>query len=289
VEPSAVTYDMRDDADDLWGLGVGCNGLIRIFLQPLGHETGYEPFASIARRLVATDEAAVATVISSERDDLTEGATLIWQPHRGVTWRSPQLDAAHPLSSVIERGCSQAFEVGRARFVPSEAGVYVLYAPLQPVPRVLVLGAGLDAIPVVSMAADLGWFVTVADHRPAYIARGGFARAERVLTIDPRALSEQIDLDSFDAILVMSHHLVTDRSYLEQLAAVAPRYVGVLGPPARRARLLQDLGDQGEALRPKLKGPVGIDIGADSPESIALSILAELQSVFAASREKQVR
>jgi xanthine/CO dehydrogenase XdhC/CoxF family maturation factor len=130
------------------------------------------------------------------------------------------------------------------------------------------------------MAAELGWFVTVADHRPAYIERSGFARAERALLVEPGALARTLALADFDAIVVMSHHLATDRKYLAELARVDTRYLGVLGPRARRARLLADLATEAPALRPRLRGPVGIDIGADSPESIALSILADLQATL---------
>src|SRR5690606_32261730 len=107
-----------------------------------------------------------------------------------------------------------------------------------------------------------------------------FERADKVLEVDPRELPRQIELGQFDAVLVMSHHLETDRVYLSHLVDVPARYLGVLGPPARRARLLDALGEAGEALRPRLKGPIGLDLGADSPESIALSIVAELQAVF---------
>lgn len=285
-ESAAVTYDMRDDADDLWGLGVGCNGLIRIFLQPLLDEHGYEPFASIAQQLMARERAAVATVIESGATDLPAGATLILRPSRNshTDWQLGNVDDSR--SRRLKDGCERALAAGRAEFrIEPETGTGVLYAPLQPVPRVLVLGAGLDAIPIVNMATDLGWLVTVADHRPAYVAREGFARAERILEIDPRSLAAQLPLGEFDAILVMSHHLVTDRTYLSQIAGVDVRYVGVLGPPARKERLLKALGEEGHALRDRLRGPVGLDIGADSPEAIALSILAELQTLFATSRE----
>jgi xanthine/CO dehydrogenase XdhC/CoxF family maturation factor len=134
------------------------------------------------------------------------------------------------------------------------------------------------------MTAELGWFVTVADHRPAYLARGGFARAERALLVEPGALSRALDLAAFDAIIVMSHHLATDRKYLAELASVDAAYLGVLGPRARRARLLADLGGDARRLDARLRGPVGIDIGADSPESIALSILADLQATLSASK-----
>ena len=162
----------------------------------------------------------------------------------------------------------------------AEQGCRVLYSPLQPIPKLLVLGGGLDAIPLVSMAAELGWFVTVADHRPGYLARGGFERAERAVLVEPPRLATSLPLGDFDAVVVMSHHLATDRKYLAQLAGVANRYLGVLGPRARRDRLLEDLAEAAPQLRERLKGPVGLDIGADSPESIALSILADLQATI---------
>ena len=122
--------------------------------------------------------------------------------------------------------------------------------------------------------------MTVADHRPGYLARGGFDRAERAVLVEPGKLAATLPLADFDAVVVMSHHLATDRQYLAELASSRARYLGVLGPRARRDRLLDELRDVAPGLGERLKGPVGLDIGADSPESIALSILAELQATL---------
>jgi xanthine/CO dehydrogenase XdhC/CoxF family maturation factor len=272
--PAAVTYDLRDAADELWGLGIGCNGVLRVFLQPLRAGVRYQPFAAIAECWRGTETAGSATVIESGDPALPVGTTVIARA------------GAHEVFGAVTRvpdgivaGARRAAEEGRARLV-AEAASSVLYAPLRPIPQLLVLGAGLDAVPLVGMAAELGWFVTVADHRPAYVVRPGFERAERTLHVEPDALAASLALDAFDAIVVMSHHLPTDRKYLAQVATTSCRYVGVLGPRARRERLLADLGSQAAQLRDRLKGPVGLDIGADSPESIALSILAELQSIL---------
>ena len=270
---AAITYDLRDEADDLWGLGVGCNGLIRVFLQPLEPEQDYAPFTAIARRLMGTERAAAATVIEPGGSALPRGGTLIRTADASEPWG---LDAAG--TERLAAGCDEALRSGTSLYAGDDTGAGVLYSVLAPVPRLLVLGAGPDAVPLVRMAAEVGWLVTLADHRPAYIDKGGFEDAERVSTVDPPALGSEIDLEIFDAVIVMSHHLNTDRTYLAQLATVGADYVGVLGPPARKARLLDELGAAGDTLRSRLKGPVGLDIGADSPESIALSILAELQA-----------
>jgi xanthine/CO dehydrogenase XdhC/CoxF family maturation factor len=273
-----VTYDLRDEADELWGLGIGCNGLIKIFLQPLYAAEDYEPFATIAQCMTAREAAAIATVIESPHHELVAGATLV--RHGG---QSTARDMPHAWTSRLATRCDETLKSGRATFA-NAAGLGVLCAPIKRIPRLLVLGAGLDAIPLVRLAGDLGWLVTVADHRPAYTKRLGFETATAVHTLEAAKVSRALDLDEFDAIIVMSHHLTTDQAYLAQLGSVRARYIGVLGPPARKQRLLDALPDRGGALRAKLKGPVGLDIRADSPESIALSIVAELQAVFADPR-----
>jgi xanthine/CO dehydrogenase XdhC/CoxF family maturation factor len=277
-----VRYDLRDEADELWGLGIGCNGLIGVFLQPLFATDAYEPFAAIAACMLAGRAAAVATVIEAGDTDLVAGATLIRTADEKRSW-----GLTDAVAERIAATCDAVMKSGRPEYARDETGARVLYAPLQPVPRLLLLGAGLDAIPVVNLASDLGWIVTVADHRPAYTARPEFGRAEELRLVEPPSLAESIDLDAYDAIVVMSHHLATDQTYLAQLAGVRAIYLGVLGPPARKQRLLDALGERGDGLHGRLKGPVGLDIGADSPESIALSIVAELQAAFARGKVRQ--
>jgi xanthine dehydrogenase accessory factor len=271
---AAVTYDLRDSADELWGLGIGCNGLLRVFLQPLLTTNDYQPFGAIAECLAGARRAGVATIIESERPDVAIGATAV------ADESAERLFGAADAAATVLRGAGHAALRSDSAHLVSDRGCRILYAPVQPTPKLLVLGAGLDAIPLVSMAAELGWFVTVADHRPGYVARAGFERAERVLLVEPERLAAALPLGDFDAIVVMSHHLATDRRYLAQLASVDSRYLGVLGPRARRDRLLDDLADVAPRLGERLKGPVGLDIGADSPESIALSILADLQATL---------
>ncbi len=259
--------------DELWGLAIGCNGLLRVFLQPLQPARDYEPFTSIAAVLRGSQRGGIATVIDGAGSGLPTGATVIAGP-------APRtFGLARAAAATVVAGAQRAAEAARAELV-KEGGATVLYAPLQPIPRLLVLGAGLDAVPLVGMAVELGWFVTVADHRPAYLARAGFERADRKVQVEPGELAVELPLAEFDAVVVMSHHLPTDRKYLGELAAANHRYVGVLGPRARRERLLTDLGERAAPLRDRLKGPVGLDIQADSAESIALSILAELQSTL---------
>lgn len=274
-EARPVTYDLRDEADELWGLGIGCNGLIRVLLQPLSPADGFEPFATTSRLSLDRARAVSVTVIESGPDQAPPGSCFVWRPGGEIEFSSM---AGEEESSLAR--CAEVSEAEVARHVVEGEGRSLLYAPVRAVPRLLVLGAGLDAVPLVRMATALGWRVSVADHRPGYIEREGFGLADELSLVDPLNLRRDVDLTRFDAVIVMSHHLLTDRAYLEELADLPLRYLGVLGPGARRERLLSDLGETGERLRDRLIGPVGLDIGADSPETIALSILAELQTRF---------
>jgi xanthine/CO dehydrogenase XdhC/CoxF family maturation factor len=144
-----------------------------------------------------------------------------------------------------------------------------------------VLGAGPDAGPVVEIATLLGWRITVADHRAAYLDRTRFADGTELVELRPERLAYELSLGDFDAAVVMSHHLVSDAQYLRALAAAAVPYVGLLGPAARRSRLLAELGRDADRLGDRLFGPVGLDIGARTPEAIAVAIVAEIQAFLA--------
>jgi xanthine/CO dehydrogenase XdhC/CoxF family maturation factor len=152
---------------------------------------------------------------------------------------------------------------------------------LAPPPHLLVCGAGPDVVPVVVCARNLGWRVTVVDHRPAYAQESRFPGA-LVRRVDAAALRDAVDLTRCHAALVMSHHLKSDESYLRVLAESGiPDYVGLLGPRVRRARLAEELGPLQQTLNSRLRGPVGIDIGASTPEAIALSIVSQIHGWLA--------
>jgi xanthine/CO dehydrogenase XdhC/CoxF family maturation factor len=226
--PQTVTYDLGQGDDELWGMGVGCDGLMRMQLQPLLPKDEYAPFAEIARILGGNDAQEV---------------------------RVPLVDGSNSALTIL----------------------------VEPPPQILVLGAGLDAEPVVRFAAELGWRCTVVDHRKAYIDNGDFAAAVATCCTASNRLSDALDLDQYDMAVVMSHHLASDRDYLMHLADTSIAYIGLLGPPNRRERLVADLGAPGRKLEGRLYGPAGILIGGRGPAAIALSIVAQMQQKLSAS------
>lgn len=285
--PQCVTYDLGRNDEELWGLGVGCDGLMRIFLQPLLPDDGYQPFSAYAE-VLAGDAAGIAiTLLESQHSMLRPGATLVRANDDMLAFGVPDghcdvLVAASQAAFAEKKSYTRALEV-------DGYSVKALIALLLPPPRILILGAGLDAEPLLRLATELGWRATVQDHRPAYIERGDFSTAEEVLSVAADSLAGQVALDRYAAAIVMSHHLATDRSYLRLLAGSAIPYVGLLGPGDRRKRLMEDLGAAGRSLAHRLHGPAGFDIGAAGPASIALSILAEIHAALAGDPRQGTR
>jgi xanthine/CO dehydrogenase XdhC/CoxF family maturation factor len=274
-----VTYDLRDEVDDVFGLGVGCNGLIRVFIQPLLPEDDYQPFAALRTLYGEPEPSLSATVIETETRGIPAGSTFLLT--EDGTWSSVGNADTQQFANLLNTHQGERTQAEMTARYTRIDGYGVLFAPLYPIPRLLVLGAGLDSVPLVRIAAELGWYVDLVDHRPAYLERDDLSAADSVRLVDPRDSRNTLgQAGKYDAAVVMSHHLETDAAYLRALAALDLRYLGVLGPPARRVRLLEKLEAEFPDLRRRLHGPIGLDIGGAGPEVIALSILAELQSVF---------
>ena len=259
-EARSVCYDMRGEHDILFGTGVGCDGMLKVLLQPLspGGDDPWAPLARMAELAMRSEASRCAVVVEGEEAPV------------GATFMDEEVPAEHP------NGLHTLKNPARK----------VLVYPLAPIPRLLVLGAGVDAVPLVEFAERLGWRVTVCDHRRSYLERGDLGAAESVLELRPESVAEHVDLDPWNACVVMSHHLASDRAYLAALANRPIPWVGVLGPKARRERLLRELGDGAGELTDKLRGPVGLDIGANDPASIALSIMAELTADYARRNQR---
>lgn len=278
-KPQIVSYDLSGDNDELWGLGVGCDGLMRVFLQPLSVGKEYEPFSALAELLSGTERATAATVINSDVDRVAIGATLLQ-----LSGSSQCFGLDSDVADALRANCLEHLVSGDTALEEhSMAGgtLQVFYSAITPIPRVVLLGAGLDAEPLVSLVAEMGWRCTVVDHRPAYIDNNDFASAERTICCPADEVRTHLDLGHFDFAVVMSHHLASDRSYLRQLADADIAYIGLLGPSARRRRLLEELGDVAEKLFGRVHGPAGVDLGGRGPAAIALSIVAEMQQVLA--------
>jgi xanthine/CO dehydrogenase XdhC/CoxF family maturation factor len=237
-----------------------------ILLTRVAAANDWQPLAHLSAELAAHRETAVGLVVESENTARPAGSVIIPGNERreDAAIRSSLINAASSL------------QVG---WVDSgEVGTKVFALPLALPPRVLLLGAGPDTVPIVDFATRLGWKVTLIDHRSAYAQAAHFPAAERVVHARPDEFASMVDLTRYVAAVVMSHHLPSDLAYLQVLASSDVPYVGLLGPAIRREKLLTDLGTAANRLRPRLRAPVGLALGGRAPESIALAIVSEIHA-----------
>jgi xanthine dehydrogenase accessory factor len=286
-----VTYDLRNADDLVWGLGLGCEGAMHILVLRVGPREEWQPLVHLAAALAAHSPTAIGVVTESRDEALPTGALLLPGAPTPAAEPVPAASAAPVAARALPPQAAALLEprvLAALAAAPGAAAVgrleepegrwKLLLLPLALPPRLLLLGAGPDALPVVDFAARLQWRVTVADHRPAYAVPAHFPLAARVVLAQPQEIAQALDLGRFDAAVVMSHHLPSDLEYLRALSASPVAYVGLLGPPARREKLLSELGPEAQPLRRRLRAPVGFNLGGRTPEAIALAIVAEVHA-----------
>ena len=274
-----VIYDMTSPDDLVWGLGLGCNGVVHVLLERLPGGDGPALLRFLADCLEARRRGVVATLFRADRE-LAVGRRLMLDADGAASGSlgDPELDR------VVLGDAREVLTTGRATRVASYPGAEVLIEWVGPPPPLVIFGAGPDAVPLVRFAKSLGWHVTVADHRAAYASRDKFPEADEIVHAGLVEMRDRVELDERSLVVVMTHNYHHDLELLEFLLPAPVRYLGVIGPRQRTRQLLADLAKRGvapgeERLR-SLHGPLGLDIGGDTPEEIALAALAEIQAVL---------
>jgi xanthine dehydrogenase accessory factor len=281
-EAVVTTYDTTDDDDIVFGVGLGCKGVITILIEPVRPENPAVDFLTFAKScFMERDPGVVATVVRTHGGaGAKPGARLL---SRSGHSRSDITDLG--LKSQIEAAIGCVPEAPKLIMLTLEHGaVDVFVERIQPPVPLIVFGAGHDAMPVVRLAKELGWHVTLVDHRPAYATAARFPRADRIVVGGPAGMSSKIRMTGETLALVMTHNYLRDLEWLGLLLPSPARYVGLLGPRRRADQLLADLQQRrvqptGDQLS-RFYAPVGLDIGAESPFEVALSIVSEMQTVM---------
>lgn len=270
-EPQLVFYDLTADDEVVWGWGLGCNGAIEVFVEPA--EKAVETAEALRRAIEDERAVAVITVLDSGTRELARGDRSI--VHEGISATGLIAEAG---AAAIETGKTSIQEL---EFPDGAARCFI--EVIEPPLRLLVCGAGHDAIPMLEAAAGLGWRVDVADDRESMLNPERFPRARRFVHSDPGKIDEAAEIDGRTFVIVMSHNYLRDRDYLRSLIGSSAAYVGMLGPRARLQRLLNDLSSDGVEVPSddeiRLHGPAGLDLGAEGPEEIAAAIVAEILAV----------
>jgi len=261
--PEVVTYDLRDDSDGAWQKGLGCGGAVTIVLQPLSAKHQYLGLDQVHKILCAN-------------------RPLVYQQRLDAPSLSP--DCWH----IEEAGGAHLENYGDGRSsVVEQNGLRWLNTLIHPAPQLLIFGGGPDAAPIAGLAANIGWHVIVVEHRVNYAKLEDFPNAA-IIRKEPDTLEAGDIKRAPSAIVVMTHNLTLDAKALVYAKNSDARYVGVLGPQHRRLKVETLAGISNQDFKHYYAGPVGLDIGATLPETIALSILAECHQVVEAQPKQRI-
>lgn len=272
-----IRYDHSENADIIWGLGLGCAGVVDVLLERVDKDNP-GPLTLIAEVIKTRTSAIMATIISSENSSFKVGERWRQNGTGSVSFTD-----AWPFPASLNDCLIRSVEKQNGAII-TEQGAEVLIEQINPLTRLLVFGAGADAVPLVTIGAEIGWYLEVFDKRSAYASTARFPLADRLVCCSSNQLSEQITIDEHTIAIVMTHNYLQDLEILKFLLPHIKHYIGVLGPQRRLALLLKDLADEkiqvSDAQKAILYGPAGLDIGADTAEEIALSIVSEIQTVL---------
>jgi xanthine dehydrogenase accessory factor len=278
--PEVVTYDLMEDDEDVWGLGVGCNGVIDVLLEPLT-----ESYRPAVEAFAAGRDVAVLTVLDGT-GDLERGDRAYFRPDDRSLETPDGEDAdawptgvvADPAAELAERGRSDVVEVDT-----DDGRLAVFVDGMAAPPDLVVFGTGHDVGPVTELAARSDFRVTVVGFRGGVDLDDRFPDADRTLTTSPGRVGEDLALDDRTCAVVMTHNFVDDRLTVETLLDSPVPYVGLMGPRERFEEMLDDFESEGrtfdESELSSLYTPVGLDLGGGTPYQIAHSIVAEALAV----------
>ena len=271
-------YDLTADDEAVWGWGLGCNGVVDVFVEPA--ERAVEMAGAIRQAVDERRELAAVTVVEvPEGSGVAPGARMLVQPSGEAegSLGAPDLDRRAVGAS------RAALHDGRTGLTDLGDGVRAFVEALVPPIRLLVCGAGHDAIPLVRYGAEMGWRVEVLDDRPAFLTAERFPQAAAFVQAEPADAAAAAGVDRRTYAVVMSHNFLRDKDYLRSFLGSGVAYLGMLGPRARLDRLLAELAREGPAPHDRdldiVHSPAGLDLGAEGAEEIAWAIVAEILSV----------
>ncbi|WP_417804203.1 XdhC family protein [Thalassospira lucentensis] len=242
-----LEYDGNDEDDVFFKLGVGCGGKVYIMLQPLSSDNDLglgELRQALQARQTGYYRQKVGECIASFSGD----------------------ENVLPGQQV-------------ARLMPDEKGDDWLVTPIRPEPHILIVGGGLDARPVVNIAHEMGWKVSLADPRPANARPEHFPNVSNIVR-DVASLGDYANERRVDAVILMAHSVSIDADALKAMSTSNVRHVSALGPRHRFANVLDHAGLREHALPFPVSSPAGLDIGGQLPESIALSMLSGIHQAL---------
>ena len=298
-QSAIIRYDTTADGDIIFGSGLGCQGIVHVLIEPLPPVGAVnDPLGCIARALTARHAGVLASVCAVDQPDAGPPlGAYAWfeegdvpgewiEPSAGTEIGADLADLSRDARDALRRGRPGVRDYRLA----NGARVEIFLDVIRPARSLLICGAGDDARPLAGLGRELGWRVRVVDGRRAYATPARFPAVDELLVCPPAEFGARVPVEPGEAVVLMTHNYLHDRNFLGALLDSRAGYLGVLGPRRRTERLLAELarltrrGAFGKRSLRRVHGPAGLDIGAESPEQIALAIVAEIEAVSAGRR-----
>ena len=281
--PMLVTYDTTDDDDAKLGVGLGCNGIIHILIEPIQADKQENPIQLFKLFLSKREPVVLITLFTmNDKQAAQPGTCLLLTKKEDIKGTFPDEAIKDMLLADAKDVLVNGNSVTKTYIYGDKFTCFIEL--LQPAVSLVLFGAGNDAIPLVQLSAVLGWHIYIVDGRSNYAIPERFPLAKKIIMARPENALAQIVTDDRTVIILMTHNYIYDMAVLKQLLPLQLPYVGVLGPKKRLLRMLEELKDEGTEITDKqlasVYGPTGLDIGSENADEIALSIIAEMQAVL---------
>jgi xanthine dehydrogenase accessory factor len=275
-----VTYDSMDEEDNTIGIQLGCNGIVYILFEPIDAVKENNPIALLEKATQQKSNAVLVTLFSLDNIVEQRGTCLL--ATENVYYETAENVI---LQAAIKNEIADTFLTGISAMKKFGTNETAFIELIKPPVELIIAGAGNDAFPLVQMANVLGWHVTVVDGRKTHANTNRFHSAKNIVVAKPAEAVKQIAINEQTVFVLMSHNYNYDLAMLKELINRNCNYIGVLGPKKKLEKMFDALLDEGIEVNDEMKkniyGPVGLDIGAETAEEIALSIMAEIKAVLA--------
>lgn len=288
-----VTYDTSDEEDATIGIQLGCAGVIQVLFEPIHPNQPDNPIQLLRKAVAIRQKSVLVTLFSlSNKREAQAGTCLLVEANGNISGSIPH-DTLRPYIMQDVQEVMQAQKSAFKEYIFEGQSITAFMECLQPATALVVVGAGNDAIPMMRIADTIGWDVRVVDGRNTHARPERFGSACQILVSKPEQVLEQLPMDEQTVFVMMTHNYNYDLAMLKALLPLPVPYIGMLGPRKKLDRMINELREEGmvitDAMLQKVYGPVGLEIGAETAEEIALSIIAEIQAVLQGKEGGQLR
>jgi xanthine/CO dehydrogenase XdhC/CoxF family maturation factor len=278
------TYDTSKEDDSEMGIHLGCEGLIQVLFEKIDSEKTDNPIELLRKALSVRQKAVVVTLFDLENKEKEQlGTCLLLQEDGTISGNIPLSQFENSILNDLNEVMQNEESVFK-QYKSGQESVTAFFEFIHPPVSLVVLGAGNDAIPLMKFADVLGWDFRIIDRRDTHANKDRFPLASQTLVANPDVALNYISYDKRTFFVLVTHSYKCDYYFLKSLCAADVPYVGILGPKKKLNRMLGELKEGGVSLNQAkistIFSPTGLDIGAETPEEIALSIIAEIQAVL---------